>query len=76
MSKDLYFKPDNVRIATDFRDSKEIWYIQFNYNNCGISFKISDSLKKQIVNTILENEVLFGEMIIKDYSWRGYFEKS
>jgi len=74
MSKDFYFKPDNVRIGTDFRDPKGKWFIQFNYKNCGISFEISDRFKKQIVNTIVnDKDYLFG-MILKDETWGEYFK--
>jgi hypothetical protein len=71
MSKDFYFRPDNVRIGTDFRDPKDNWFIQFNYDNMGVSFKISKKLKKQIIDSIKNNMI---DTICMDKTWVNYFE--
>jgi hypothetical protein len=71
MTKDFYFKPDKVRIGTDFRDDKEQWYLQFVSKNRGVSFKINKKLKEKIIDSIINS---MDDIICMDESWSDYFE--
>jgi len=52
MSRDFYFKPDNIRICTDYRDKKEKWYLQININNAGITIPIRKNQKERIIRFV------------------------
>jgi len=54
MSNDFYFKPDKVRLGTDFRDPKQDWFLQIILEKpcAGIAIKISKKDKENIIKFI------------------------